>query len=83
MKDYLVHCAQPIELVSASEILIAALIKDFCICITDVKLAYLQSDTLLTKKIFISSPVSESKLSSGEFLEFFRPTYGLLDSEDE
>ena len=83
MKDYLVHGAQTVRCVSVRTVLFVAKIKGFRIRVVDVKLAYLQSDKLLIRKIFITNPVPLFELSPEECLELFKQIYGLADSGDE
>ena len=83
MKYYLVHGAYTIQCVSVRIILVVANIKSFRIWAVDVKLAYLQSEKPLIGKIFISNPTPEFELSSEEFLQLLKPTYGLADTGDE
>ena len=68
MKGYLVHGTQTIQRGSARIVLVAAKIKDFCIWVVDVKLAYLQSDKPLIRTIFITNPAPEFELSPEECL---------------
>ena len=58
MKDYLVYDAQTIQCVSVRIILVVAKIKGFRIWVVDGKLAYLQYDEPLIRKIFIAKPCS-------------------------
>ena len=83
MKDYLVHGAQTIQCKSALIILVVAKIKGFRIWVVSVKLAYLQYDKQLIRKIFITNPAPEFDLLSEECLELLKPFYGLADSGDE
>ena len=55
MKDYLAHGEQSIQCVSVRIILVVLKIKGFRICVVGLKLAYLQSDTPLIRKIFITN----------------------------
>ena len=68
MKDYLVYGAQIIQCVSVRIILVVAKIKSFRIWVFDVKLAYIQSDKPLIRKIFIVNPAPEFELSPEECL---------------
>ena len=83
LKDYLVHEAQTIRLVSLHIILVVAKIKDICICVVDFKLAYLRSDRAFIRKIFITNPATRFELSPEEFLELHKSIYGIADLGDE
>ena len=83
IKDYLLHGAQTIQCVSVRIILVVAKIKCFRIWVVDVQLAYPQSDKQLIRKIFIKNPAPKFELSPEDFLELFKPIYGLADSGDE
>ena len=83
MTDYLVHGAQTIQCVSLHIILVFAKIKSFRIGVVDVKLAYLQFDKPLIRKIFITNLAPEFELSPEECLELLKPIYALPDSGDE
>ena len=63
MKDYLVHEAQTVQCVSVRIILVVTKIKGFRIWVVDIKLAYLQSDKLIIRKIFITNPAPGLELS--------------------
>ena len=49
----------------------------------DVKLAYLQSEKPLIRKIFITNPAPKFDLSPQACLELLKPIYGLVDSRDQ
>ena len=66
IKDYLVHSAKIIQFVSVRIILVITKMKGLCIWVVDVKLAYLQSDKPLIRKIFIINPSPEFELSPEE-----------------
>ena len=83
MKDYLVHGAQTIQCVSVRITLVIAKAKGFRIWVVDVKLAYLQSDKPLIRKIFIRNPAPEFELTPEQCLELLKPIYGLADSGDQ
>ena len=83
MKDYIVHGTQTIQCVSIRIIFVVAKIKGFRIWVVDVKFTYLQSNKPLIRKIFITNPASEFKLSPEVCLKLLKPIYGLADSEDE
>ena len=83
MKDYLVHGAQTIQCVEVRTILIIARARGFRLCVLDVKLAYLQLDKPLIRKIFITKPAPEFELSPDECLELLKPLYGLVDSREQ
>ena len=82
MKDYLVHGAQTIQCLSARIILVVMKIKRFRIWVVHVKLAYLQSDKSLIRKIFITNLAPQPELSPEEGLEHLKSIYGLADSGD-
>ena len=63
MKACLVQGAQTIQSVSVRIILVVGKINYFRTWVADVRLAYLQSDKLLVRKIFISNPAAEFELS--------------------
>ena len=62
MKDYLVYGTQKIQFLSIRIILVIANTKAFCIWVVDVKLAYVQSDKHLIRKILIKNPAPELEL---------------------
>ena len=57
--------------------------QGFRIWVVDVKLAYLQSDKPLIRKIFITNSASEFEPSPQECLELLKPVYSLANSGDE
>ena len=54
--------------------------QSFHIWVVYVKLAYLQYDMPLKRKIFITNPASVFEISPIEFLELLKQFYGLADS---
>ena len=64
-------------------ILVIARIKSFRTWVINVKLAYLQSNKPLIRKIFVTNPAPEFDVFSKEFLELLGPIYSLADSGDE
>ena len=83
MKDYLVHGEQTNKCISVHIIPVVPKIKGFCIWVVDVKLAYIQHDTPIIRKIFITNPASEFQLSPEECKEVLKNLYALADSLDE
>ena len=83
MKDYLLHSTQHIQYVSVRIILVVVKIKGFRKWVVDVKLAYLQSDKPPIRRMFITNPAPEFKLSPEECLELFKSIYGLAEPRDE
>ena len=83
MKDYLVRRAQTVQCVSLRIVLVVMKIKGFHIWAVDVKLAYLQSDKPLIRKMFITNPAPEFELSPEERLELLIPIYGIAEPGDE
>ena len=83
-KNYLINGAQTIQCISCSH-------NSGCgedqkvsrIRAVDVKIAYLQSDKLFIRKIFITYTAHEFELSAEECLELLKPIYSLADSGDE
>ena len=57
--------------------------KGFRLWFVEVKLAYVQSEKSLIRKIFITNPAPELDLSPHEYLELLKPTCGLADSGDQ
>ena len=83
MKDYLIHRAQTIQCISVRIILVVAKINGFPIWVAHIKLAYLQSDIPLIKKISIINPAPKLELYPEECPEPLKLTHGLAGSGDE
>ena len=69
IKDCVVHGAQTIQCVSVCIIQVVSRIKGFRIWVVDVKLAYIQSDNPLMRKIFISNHAHKFRKSAKDCSE--------------
>ena len=83
VKYYYNHVALTIQCASVRMVVIIFISKGFRAWVADVKLAYLQSEKLLIRKISLTSPAPEFELSPDECLELLKPLYGLADSVDK
>lgn len=82
MKAYMVHNATTLQPQSIRLLLALAAIHDFDIWTADVRQAYLQSDEMLARELFITNLVPEFELRPEQCLKLLKPLYGLCDSGD-
>ena len=83
IKHYLVHGALTTQYVSIRILIVISKAKGLSVWVVDVKLAYLQSDKPLIRKIFITNPAPEFGISIQECFELLKPIYDYGDSEDQ
>lgn len=82
LKDFMVHSAQVLQPASIRLLLAIAQIKHFQVWSSDVKHAYIQSDSDISRDIFIKKVVPEFELQPNECLKLLKPLYGLCESGD-
>ena len=66
MINYLDHGAQTLQVTSVRSILALISMLDLKVWSTDVKLAYLQSETALTRDMYIKNPADEFELEPNQ-----------------
>lgn len=78
----MVHSAQVLQPASIRLLLALAQLKDFEVWSSDVKHAYIQSESNISRDIYIKKATTEFELEPNQCLKLLKPLYGLCESGD-
>lgn len=82
MKKLIVHQSQNVQPSSIRLVLVLAAAHKFTVWTSDVRQAYLQSEQVLSRPVFLRDPVKKFDLGENKALQLLKPLYGLSESGD-